>query len=618
MDADAMVVDPAQLRVLTCGSVDDGKSTLIGRLLYDCGQIPDDHLAALRKDSQRFGTRDGALDFALLVDGLEAEREQGITIDVAYRYFSTPRRSFIFVDAPGHEQYTRNMATGASTAAVAVVLVDAQKGIRAQTQRHSFICSQFGIRHVVLAVNKMDLVGFSHIAFEGLCDEYLSFAKNLRFRSVLPIPLSATSGENVASRSGNMPWYQGPTFLECLEEVDAALDPDDRPFRMHVQLANRPDASFRGGSGTVASGRVCRGDRVVVAQRGQSVAVDRIVGPDGDLDAACAGQPVTLCFDEDVDVSRGDLLASDHARPSIVDQFAAHVFWMGEDPLIVGRSYLLRIGTQWTVASVTRLNHRVDVSTLGAIAARTLAKNDFGVGNFSVAEPIAFDPFEENQSTGAFILVDRQSNDTVACGTIDFPLRRASNVHKEAFLVDKSDRSELMGQRPAVLWFTGLSGAGKSTIAKAVESKLHARGWYTYALDGDNLRHGLNRDLGFTESDRVENIRRVAEVAALFVDAGLVVLCSFISPYRAERQLAREKLEREEFIEIYVDTPLEECMRRDPKGLYAKAVAGSLKNFTGVDSPYEPPLEPELHIVTTSATAEELANRVVEYFLGRD
>ncbi len=602
----------ALLRFLTCGSVDDGKSTLIGRLLYDTQLIHEDQLSALERDSRRHGTTGEELDLALLVDGLQAEREQGITIDVAYRFFATPRRAFIVADTPGHEQYTRNMATGASNCQAAVILIDARKGVLTQTRRHSYICALLGIKHVVLAVNKIDLVEFSAARFQQIVADYLGFAAALKFTSIASIPLSARYGDNVVHRSQRIGWYEGPTLIEQLERLDVLEGLEEKPLRFPVQWVNRPNADFRGFSGTVASGVVRPGDPVVVAVSGRESKVQRIVSADGDLPEARAGDAVTLTLADEVDIARGDVLAHAHARPEVVDQFAAQVLWMVEEPMLPGRSYLLRIGTRYVPARVTSLKHKVDVNTLEHIAAKTLGLNEIGFCNLVTASPVALDAYEENRATGAFVLIDRFTNATVGAGMISFGLRRATNIHRQALLIDKSARVRLNGHRPAVLWFTGLSGSGKSTIANIVERELHAQGAHTYMLDGDNVRQGLNRDLGFTDADRVENIRRVGEVAKLFVDAGVIVLCSFISPFRAERNMVRELVDAGEFIEIFVDTPLEECRRRDPKGLYARALAGKIRNFTGIDSPYEPPENPELVLVPSPLGAEEQARRVLE------
>ena len=601
------------LRFLTCGSVDDGKSTLIGRLLYDSKLLFEDHLAALRRDSRKHGTTGGDIDFALLVDGLEAEREQGITIDVAYRFFSTDRRKFIVADTPGHEQYTRNMATGASNSELAVILVDARKGILTQTRRHAYIVSLLGIRHVVLAINKIDLVGFSQERFEEISADFSGFASKLGFVTLVAIPISARFGDNVIEASANTPWYRGPTLLRHLEVVDVETELAEKPFRFSVQWVNRPNLDFRGFSGTVASGSVCRGDQIVVAQSGRQARVARIVTMDGDQDEALPGEAVTLTLDEEIDVSRGDLLCDSAARPEVTDQFAAHLLWMAEDELLPGRQYLMKIGARMVPASVTELKHKVDVNTLDHMAAKTLALNEVGYGNVSAAQSVAFDPYRENRDTGGFILIDRLTNATVAAGMIDFGLRRATNVHWQALDVNKLSRAGSKNQRPVVLWFTGLSGSGKSTIANLVERTLFAEGRHTYLLDGDNVRHGLNRDLGFTDADRVENIRRVAETARLFVDAGLIVLVSFISPFRSERRMAREMMQHGEFIEVFVDTPIEVCMARDPKGLYVKARQGAIKNFTGIDSPYEDPETAEITVRTVGSDPTDLAAKIVAY-----
>jgi bifunctional enzyme CysN/CysC len=599
------------LRLLTCGSVDDGKSTLIGRLLHDSALIAEDTLATLARDSRRHGTVGEEVDLALLVDGLEAERQQGITIDVAYRYFTTGRRSFIVADCPGHEQYTRNMATGASNAELAIILVDARKGLLAQTRRHSAICALLGIRHVVVAVNKIDLVAFDQAVFDRIVAEYHGFAAALGFRSLVAIPLSGRFGDNVASRSTRTPWHLGPTLMEHLETVQVEQEAQALPFRFPVQWVNRPNPEFRGYAGTVASGQVAVGDAVVVATSGMAADVARILGPGGDQASASAGEAVTLCLAQEIDIARGDLLAPPAQRPAVADQFAAHVLWMDEEALLPGRQYHLRMGQAWTTASVTAIRHRVDIATMGQLPATSLVMNEIAVCNLATAQKLAFDPYGENRQTGAFILVDRTSNRTVGCGMVDFPLRRATNIHQEAYLVDKAARAAALGQRPLVLWFTGLSGSGKSTVAKLVEEALHRAGRHTYSLDGDNLRHGLNRDLGFTPQDRVENIRRVGEVARLMVDAGLIVLASFISPYRAERQMVRDLLAPGEFVEIFMDTPLAVCAARDPKGLYAKAMRGEIPNFTGVSSPYEPPEAPDLVLDGGRHEAEALAWRVM-------
>lgn len=601
------------LRFLTCGSVDDGKSTLIGRLLYDSKLLFEDQIHVLEKDSRKHGTAGDEMDFALLLDGLEAEREQGITIDVAYRFFSTEKRKFVVADTPGHEQYTRNMATGASTADVAVMMIDARKGVLVQTLRHTYIARMMGIRHIVLAVNKMDLVEHSRGRFHEIVAEYLKSAESLGFETITPIPMSARFGDNVTKRSEAMEWHDGPTLLEHLEDLDIDSDVQNQPFRMPVQWVNRPNLNFRGYSGTVVSGMIRPGDPIVVATSGVAANIERIVTVDGDLDVAKAGDAVTLVLNHEIDISRGDVISAADARPEVTDQFAAEVLWMVEEELLPGRSYLLKIGTASTPATVTALKHRVDVNTYEKQPSRTLEMNGIGFCNLSTARPIAFDPYHEVRDMGAFILVDRFTNQTVGAGMIEFGLRRASNIHTHAMDVAKADRAKIKGQKPAVLWFTGLSGAGKSTVANIVERKLAAAGHHTYSLDGDNVRHGLNRDLGFTDEDRVENIRRIGEVGKLFVEAGLLVTCSFISPFRSERRMVRELVDEGEFIEVFVDTPLEVCMQRDPKGLYKKAQAGEIKNFTGFDSPYEAPENPEIRIDTTSISAEEAADQVIAH-----
>jgi bifunctional enzyme CysN/CysC len=603
------------LRFLTCGSVDDGKSTLIGRLLFDTKTIFDDQMTSLDRDSTRFGTTGGNIDFALLVDGLEAEREQGITIDVAYRFFATDRRKFIVADTPGHEEYTRNMATGASTADLAVVLVDARQGILAQTRRHSFIASLLGIRHIILAVNKIDLVDFDEAVFSAIVADYLAFSKTLGFESACAIPLSARFGDNVCTRSSRMPWYEGKTLIEQLETVEVEKDLTTRPFRFPVQLVSRPDDTFRGLSGEIASGSIRVGEDIVLAKSGQTSRVQRIVTMDGDLAAAEAGQAVTLVLDDEVDASRGDILSQPDNRPTVADHFQAKLIWFDASPLLPGRSYILRTENHSTSATVTTLKHQIDIHSFAHEASKILQMNEIGVCNISTQAPIAFDPYSENRVTGNFILIDRMTNATVAAGMIDHPLRRALNVHWQSLSVDKKVRAELKAQRPAVLWFTGLSGAGKSTVANALEKMLTAEGRHTYMLDGDNLRHGLNRDLGFTAEDRVENIRRTAEVAKLMADAGLIVLVCLISPFRADRETARAMMPDGEFIEIFIDTPISVCAERDPKGLYKKAFAGQLANFTGVSSPYEVPGNPELRLDTTVGTPEDHAIEILAFLM---
>jgi bifunctional enzyme CysN/CysC len=611
MGADVLEQSQGLLRFLTCGSVDDGKSTLIGRLLYDSKLIFEDQLAALERDSRKHGTVEDDIDFALLVDGLEAERQQGITIDVAYRFFNTPKRSFIVADTPGHEQYTRNMATGASNCDLAIILIDARKGVLTQTKRHSFICSLLGIRHVVVAVNKIDLKGYDQDCFDEIVADYRAFAKDLGFETIQPIPLSARYGDNVSTRSEKMPWYAGPILVEYLETIDVVGDQAEKPFRFPVQWVNRPNLDFRGFSGTVASGSIKVGDRIVVAASGRESRVARIVTYDGDLKQAQAGEAVTIAIADEIDIIRGDLLVGAKDRPEVADQFAAHILWMTDEELLPGRSYLMRIGAQYVPVKITALKHKIDVDSLEHLAGRTLAMNEIGVCNLSTSSAIAFDPYAENRHTGAFILIDRYTNATVGAGMISFGLRRAANIHYHAALVTRTEREKLNGHKPTVLWFTGLSGSGKSTIANLVERELHQQGVRTYLLDGDNVRHGLNRDLGFADADRVENVRRVGEVAKLFVDAGTVVLCSFISPFRAERQMVRELLQDGEFFEMFVDTPIEDCIKRDPKGLYAKALKGEIAHFTGVTSPYEEPENAEVVIRTREQSPAESSEAIL-------
>ncbi|KRA76956.1 adenylyltransferase [Lysobacter sp. Root667] len=604
------------LRFITCGSVDDGKSTLIGRLLHDTRLLFDDQLAALSADSRRHGTQNGEIDYALLVDGLAAEREQGITIDVAYRYFGTERRKFIVADCPGHEQYTRNMATGASTADLAVVLVDARKGLLTQTRRHTYIAALLGIRHVLLAVNKMDLVGYDQGVFETIAGEYRELAAQRGITQVTAIPLSALRGDNLLQRSQAMPWYRGISVLEHLETVDVGRDEADIGFRLPVQWVNRPNQNFRGFAGTVAAGEVRPGDEIAVLPSGRRSKVARIVAADGDLAVAGVGQAITLTLDDELDISRGDVIASAAAPAQVADQFAAHLLWMGESPLLPGRPYWLKIGTRTVSATVTEIKHKIDVNTQAQLAAKHLELNEVAYCNLNLDQPVAFEAYGDNRALGGFILIDREDNATVAAGTLDFALRRAGNIHWQHVDVDKAARARSKAQTPRCVWFTGLSGSGKSTIANLVEKRLHALGHHTYILDGDNVRHGLNKDLGFTDEDRVENIRRVAEVARLMTDAGLIVLVSFISPFRAERRMARELFGPDEFVEVYVDTPLAVAEQRDVKGLYAKARAGQIPNFTGIDSAYEAPESPELVLSTVEQDAEALAQRVIDRLLG--
>lgn len=601
------------LRFLTCGSVDDGKSTLIGRLLYEQQLILDDQMTALAKDSAKHGTDGDNIDFALLIDGLEAEREQGITIDVAYRYFATPRRAFVAIDTPGHEQYTRNMATGASNADCAILLVDARKGLSTQTFRHATIVSLLGIKHVVLAVNKIDLVGYDEAAFRAIEHQFLAFSEKLGFATVTPVPMSARHGDNVSKPSPRTPWHHGPTLLGHIETLVVADAGASLPLRFPVQWVNRPNLDFRGFAGTVASGKVRPGDKLRVAGSGRLVEVARIVTADGDLAQARAGDAVTLTLTEEVDIARGDLLSAADDPPQVADQFAAHLIWMSEDKLLPGRSYLMKIGTKLVPASVTDIKHRVDVGTQAQIAAKTLALNEIGFCNLAAGAPVAFDAYADNAGTGAFILIDRATNATAAAGLIAFGLRRATNVHRQDLAVTKAERAALKQQKPAILWFTGLSGAGKSTVANLVEARLAAMGAHTTMLDGDNVRHGLNKNLGFTDADRVENIRRVGEVAKLMTEAGLIVLCSFISPFRADRAMVRGLVEPGEFIEIFVDAPIEDCIARDPKGLYKKALAGQIKNFTGVDQPYEAPENAELTLAAGALAPDVLAQHVVDH-----
>jgi len=603
----------SMLRFITCGSVDDGKSTLIGRLLYDTKLLYEDQLAALEADSKRIGTQGEKIDFALLVDGLAAEREQGITIDVAYRFFSTEKRKFIVADTPGHEQYTRNMATGASTADLAIILIDARQGVLKQTRRHSYICSLLGIRHVVVAINKMDLVDYSRAIFEKIETDYRAFAEKLGFSSVVCIPISALEGDNILTKSANTAWHKGPALLPYLETIEVEADASGAPFRLPVQWVNRPNLDFRGFSGTIAAGTVRPGDEIVVVPSGRRSSVTRIVTKDGDLPAAGPHQAVTLCLADEIDISRGDVLCAGKAPAEQTDQFAAHVIWMHDDEMIPGRQYFFKTANRIISGSISELKHKVNVNTLEHMSGKTLELNEVGFCNVTTSAPIAFDPYAEDRVTGSFVIIDKRTNNTVGAGLIDFSLRRAQNVHWQDLDVNKAARAKAKHQKPCVLWFTGLSGAGKSTVANLVEKRLCDLGRHTYTLDGDNVRHGLNKDLGFTDADRVENIRRVAETAKLMVDAGLIVLVSFISPFQSERRMAREMVEDGEFIEIYVSTPLAVCEKRDVKGLYAKARRGEIKNFTGIDSAYEAPERAEITLDTSKATAAEAATAIVEH-----
>jgi bifunctional enzyme CysN/CysC len=601
------------LRLLTCGSVDDGKSTLIGRILYDQGLVPTDQLAALERDSRKYGTTGDDLDLALLIDGLEAEQQQGITIDVAYRYFSTARRSFIIADTPGHEQYTRNMATGAANCDLAILLVDARKGVLDQTLRHMSIVSMLGVKHVVLAINKMDLVDYSEAIFNAIVTDFMGHAGAIGFRTLAAIPLSARLGANVTARSIYMPWHQGACLLDYLETLDVADEAAEAPLRFPIQWVNRPNLDFRGMSGTIMSGRVKVGDEIAIADSGLTTRVARIVTMDGDCESAQVNDAVTLVLAEEIDATRGDMICHVADRPAMVEQFAAHLFWMGAEKLLPGRSYLIKMNARTVPVSITEIKHRVNVSNQEKMAAKTLLVNEIGFCNLDASSPLAIDAFEHFRNTGAFLLIDRTTNATVAIGTIAFPLRRASNVHLQRMTVTKDVRAAMKHQKPAVLWFTGLSGSGKSTVANLVECKLAAHHAHTITLDGDNLRHGLNRDLGFTDADRVENIRRVGEVSKLMIDCGLIVLCSFISPFAAERRMVRELLAPGEFVEIFVDTPLDVCMQRDRKGLYRRALAGEIKNFTGIDQPYEIPQNAEIVLNAEDGGAEQMAERIITY-----
>ena len=602
------------LRFITCGSVDDGKSTLIGRLLYDSKMIFEDQLASLESDSKKVGTQGENIDFALLVDGLAAEREQGITIDVAYRFFATDKRKFIVADTPGHEQYTRNMATGASTADVAILMIDARKGILTQTRRHSFITTLLGIRRLVLAINKMDLVDYSRDVYDDIVEDFYAFADELATDlEIQPIPMSALEGVNITSRSDLTDWYEGPSLIEYLETVPVGTKRETASFRMPVQWVNRPNLDFRGFSGQISAGVIKPGDKVKSMPSGKQSLVERIVTATGDLDEAVAGQSITLTLADEIDCSRGDVLVTADDPSEVSDQFQVRLLWMSENPLLPGRRYLMKIGTKTVTATVNAPKYGIDVNTLMDVPAKTMELNQIAVTTLSLDQPITFDPYDANREMGGFILIDRLTNDTVGLGLIDFALRRASNIHWQAMDVDRAALAEQKGQKAAVLWFTGLSGSGKSTIANALQKRLFGEGKHTFTLDGDNVRHGLNRDLGFTDADRVENIRRVANVARLMSDAGLITLVSFISPFRSERQMARSLMADNEFIEIFVDTPLSVAEERDVKGLYKRARAGEIKNFTGIDSPYEPPRNAELTINTVDHSPDEAAERILEF-----
>ncbi|WP_414902556.1 sulfate adenylyltransferase subunit CysN [Sphingomonas flavalba] len=607
------------LRFITCGSVDDGKSTLIGRLLYDSKQIFEDQLSALEADSKRVGTQGQAIDFALLVDGLAAEREQGITIDVAYRFFATPKRKFIVADTPGHEQYTRNMVTGASTADLAVILIDARKGVLTQTRRHSYLAQLIGIRSVVLAVNKMDLVGYDRAVFDAIVADYRAFAAGIGIADFVAIPISGLAGDNIAARSAATPWYDGPTLVDHLETVPVDAEADRAgPLRLPVQWVSRPNLDFRGFAGLIAGGTVKPGDAVRVLPSGRTSTVARIVTLDGDLPEAGAGQSVTLTLADEIDCSRGDVIAAAAAPPEVADQFEATIVWMADDALLPGRPYWLKLGTQTVTATVQPPKYQINVNTLEHLAAKTLELNAIGVANLSTDRPIVFAPYRDSRALGGFILIDKLTNATVAAGMLHFALRRSQNVHWQAIDVTRERRAALKNQKASVLWLTGLSGAGKSTIANLVDRKLTRMNRHAFLLDGDNVRHGLNRDLGFTDADRIENIRRVGEVAKLMTDAGLIVITAFISPFRAERQMVRDMMAPGSFIEVHVDTPLAEAEKRDVKGLYAKARSGQLKNFTGIDSPYEPPEAPDIRIDTTGMSAEAAADLIVDYLLAHE
>jgi bifunctional enzyme CysN/CysC len=604
------------LRFITCGSVDDGKSTLIGRLLYDSKMIFEDQLSALEADSKWVGTQGQEIDFALLVDGLAAEREQGITIDVAYRFFATEKRKFIVADTPGHEQYTRNMITGASTADLAVILIDARKGVLVQTRRHSYLAHLIGVKNIVLAINKMDLIDYDQARYEAILADYSAFAASIGIAAFTAMPMSGFKGDNVTTRSPNMPWHSGPTLIEHLETVELDVtSAAAKPFRLPVQWVNRPHLDFRGFSGLIASGSVKPGDAVRILPSGKTSTVARIVTMDADLDQAVAGQSVTLCLSDEVDCSRGDVISVADTPPQVADQFEATIVWLDDEAMTPGRAYWLKLGTQLVSANIAAPKYQINVNTMEQLAAKTLELNAIGVASLRTDKPIVFEAYDDNRSLGGFILIDKISNATVAAGMLKFSLRRAQNVHWQALDISREAHASLKNQKPAVLWFTGLSGSGKSTIANLVEKKLNRMNRHTFLLDGDNVRHGLNKDLGFTDTDRIENIRRVGEVAKLMADAGLIVITAFISPFRAERQMVRDMLPDGEFIEIFIDTPLAEAERRDVKGLYKKARSGQLKNFTGIDSPYEPPLKPEVRIDTNALTPERAADLIVDALL---
>ena len=619
-DIDAYLVQhehKTMLRFITCGSVDDGKSTLIGRLLYDSKMIFEDQLDALTADSKKVGTQGQEIDFALLVDGLAAEREQGITIDVAYRFFNTEKRKFIVADCPGHEQYTRNMVTGASTADLAVILIDARKGVLVQTRRHSYLCHLIGIKNIVLAVNKMDLVDYDQAVFDGIVKDYAEFAESIGIESFTAMPISGFKGDNITSLSANTPWYAGPTLVEHLETVEVLSSVDaDKPFRLPVQWVNRPNLDFRGFSGLIATGSVKPGDKIRVLPSGKTSSITRIVTFDGDLEEAVAGQSVTVCFEDEIDCSRGSVIAIADNPPQTADQFESTIVWMADEALIPGRAYWLKLGTQMVSATVAEPKYTVNVNTMEHMAAKTLDLNAIGVAEVTADKPIVFEPYAENRARGGFILIDKMTNATVAAGMLNVSLRRSQNVHWQAVDIDRTQHAKLKNQKPAVLWFTGLSGSGKSTIANLVEKKLHRMNRHTFLLDGDNVRHGLNKDLGFTEADRIENIRRVGEVSKLMTDAGLIVITAFISPFQADREMVRGMLPDGEFIEVFIDTPLKVAEARDVKGLYKKARSGELKNFTGIDSPYEAPRNPEVRIDTTVLSPEEAAELIVNTLLG--